>query len=327
MNTDQPSPAAKVPPYLVIHHSADFDGIFCREIARRFLGSENCTFVGWDYGQPVPVVDDAVGTIYMLDISIPELMDESRIVWIDHHKSAMEKYPAPQRPGLRIDGVAACRLAWQYYFKGLMPVAMKEDYIERRVSEPLAVRLAGEYDIWDRRDPRAELFQHGLRSRELSPALWDLLLVEPYADVGGKQGVGEIAVDALLEAGKVLQYAKRESNAAIIKKAGFTIEFEGLRFLACNASQFNSHLFEAGLTPEHDACMGFNYDGVRWKVSLYHAPGREHIDLSLIAVRYGGGGHKGACGFEVKRYGGFGTRGCSLPFSEIGGDPVFGVQE
>lgn len=34
--------------------------------------------------------------------------------------------------------------------------------------------------------------------------------------------------------------------------------------------------------------------------SLYHAPGKEHIDLSLIAVKHCGCGHKGACGFRVK---------------------------
>jgi nanoRNase/pAp phosphatase (c-di-AMP/oligoRNAs hydrolase) len=27
--------------------------------------------------------------------------------------------------------------------------------------------------------------------------------------------------------------------------------------------------------------------------------GKEHHDLSQIAVRYGGGGHKGACGFRI----------------------------
>jgi len=43
----------------------------------------------------------------------------------------------------------------------------------------------------------------------------------------------------------------------------------------------------------------------KWTVSLYHAPGKEHHDLSKIAVIHGGGGHKGACGFT-----------CSiLPFS------------
>lgn len=35
------------------------------------------------------------------------------------------------------------------------------------------------------------------------------------------------------------------------------------------------------------------------------APGKEHHDLSVIAKKYGGGGHRGACGFTAD----------SIPFS------------
>lgn len=164
---------------LAIHHSADFDGLFCREIARKFFGAK-AEYLGWDYGQPLPIVDLAVTEIYMLDISVDGMMDDPRLTWIDHHKSAMDKFN-PTIKGYRIDGVAACRLAWQYFFKynnsrnfiadNFATPPIKQDFIDRKVHEPLAVRLAGEYDIWDRRDPAAELFQHGLRSRDLSDNL------------------------------------------------------------------------------------------------------------------------------------------------------------
>lgn len=293
---------------IVIYHRADFDGIFSREIAKKFFG-EQAEYVGWDYGDPLPIIDPGVGEIYMIDISVDGMMDDPRLVWIDHHKSAMEKFGSAIR-GYRIDGVAACRLAYQYFFtwnitrnataEHFATLPDKQAYIDRKVQEPLAVRLAGEYDIWDRRDPRAELFQHGLRSRELSENLWSLLFVLPEPEKDGKQGVGEIAVDALLEAGEALQYAKRHENASIISAYGFTIDFEGLKFLACNHARFNSHLFSAGIRPEHEGLLGFNYDGAgTWRVSLYGVPGKPDIDLSKIAVKYGGGGHKQACGFKV----------------------------
>lgn len=283
----------------VIYHSADFDGIFCREIARKFL--PDAQLVGWDYGQPTPLKGDLDGTetLYMLDISVPDLMDHPNLIWIDHHKSAMEKYGT--KPGYQIDGVAACRLAWQWFLlheawdpremhpSGDLPG--KQDFIDRTVSEPWAVRLAGEYDIWDKRDPDAELFQHGLRSEELYGVVWDAILGESR---GG-------AVVRLLNQGRALQYAKQQENASIIKSIGFTINWEGLCFLACNAAQYNSHLFTAGLTPDHDACFGFKWTGTDWSVSLYHAPGKEHHDLSLIAVKHGGGGHRGACGFRTNK--------------------------
>jgi nanoRNase/pAp phosphatase (c-di-AMP/oligoRNAs hydrolase) len=50
----------------------------------------------------------------------------------------------------------------------------------------------------------------------------------------------------------------------------------------------------------HDALMGFYYNGNGWTFSLYHAKHRTDLDLSAIAVKYGGGGHRGACGFTTK---------------------------
>lgn len=265
----------------VIYHKADFDGIFCREIARKFLiGAE---LIGWDYGDPTPEVSSN-DNLYILDLSVPDLMNHPELIWIDHHKSAMEKYPS-SIPGYRIDGVAACRLTWQWFLGRDFDLPVKDSYVERFVKEPLAVRLAGEYDIWDRRDSDAELFQHGLRSESID---WQKLLVND----------GYVA-DLLLN-GQAIQYAKTKENESIIKAAGFTTKLEGLTFLAVNHARYNSHLFTAGLTPEHDACLGFAWRDGHWNISLYHAPGKEHHDLSLIAIKYGGGGHKGACGFRVK---------------------------
>jgi hypothetical protein len=134
---------------MVIHHSADFDGIFCREIARRHLGDQ-AEYIGWDYGEPEPPVpEDAV--VYLLDISIPGLMQHPGLHWVDHHKSAMDRFGL--KSGYQMDGVAACRLAWQFFIReedechGRLP--SKEDFVDHRVNEPFAVRLAGEYDIWD----------------------------------------------------------------------------------------------------------------------------------------------------------------------------------
>jgi oligoribonuclease NrnB/cAMP/cGMP phosphodiesterase (DHH superfamily) len=300
---------------VVLFHRADFDGIFCREIARKFL--PQAELIGWDYGDPVPdpTVVSSEDQLYMLDISIDGLMGHPRLVWIDHHKSAIEKYPATI-PGYRIDGVAACRLAWQYFggvnsWNGQI-IPTKQDFVDRKVSEPWAVRLAGEYDIWDKRDPRAELFQCGLRSMDLTNH-WGSLLGEFKPDIKALEEMIACGmshdilepdgtaippiVHTLLEKGKVVEYVKRIENEQIITSAGFNLDWEGLRFLACNHARYNSFLFTAETKPEHDALLGFAWRGGKWTVSLYHAPGKEHHDLSLLAVKHGGGGHRGACGF------------------------------
>lgn len=289
----------------VIYHRADFDGIFCREIAKKFL--PDAELIGWDYGDPEPAKHlDGHEQLYILDLSVPSLMDHPNLIWIDHHKTAIEKYPETI-PGYRIDGVAACRLAWQWFSN--IPISIpgmelptKYMFFDRAVIEPYAVRLAGEYDIWDKRDPNAELFQHGLRSRELMDYDWKMLLDPKYDNSVQDHDPGftnsELISNTLLSAGRSIQYARTQENASIIQSCGFTIQFEGFCLLACNAARYNSQLFTAGLKPEHDGMLGFNWDGQQWRVSLYtDKPG---IDLSPVAVKYGGGGHKGACGFRAK---------------------------
>ncbi len=269
---------------LVIYHSADFDGLFCREIARKHFG-DGAEYLGWNYGDPVPVVGYD-RDLFILDLSIAALMAHPRLVWIDHHKTAIDRYPH-SIPGYRIDGVAACRLAWQWFFGDAS--SQRSDYVAHRVKEPIAVTLAGEYDIWDKRDPRAELFQHGLKSRDLAEVWWRLLTFDPCV------------VDELLDAGKVLAYAREQEYAHVIAEQGFTVQFEGLTFLACCSHEcdIRSHLFAAGIKPEHEGLLGFTWTGGDWRVSLYGVPGKPEIDLSAIAAKRGGGGHKQACGFRA----------------------------
>lgn len=284
----------------VIYHSADYDGIFCREIARKFLPEAN--LIGWDYGDPL-IPFPTEGTVYVLDLSPdcfddPMTRDGARLVWIDHHKSAIEKHPA-LIPGYRIDGVAACRLAWQWFQATESPEPIlnkptKQDFVDRKVSEPIAVRLAGEYDVWDKRDPNAELFQHGLRSQCLD-GMWPLLL-STEGDWPAR------AVTSLLNAGTAIQYARDSEYREVITQQGFDVQFEGHCYLACNSHELDirSQLFEAGIKPHHDGLLGFTFNGKDWRVSLYGLPGKD-IDHSQIAVRHGGGGHKQACGFRAQK--------------------------
>lgn len=282
---------------LVIYHKADWDGLFSREICRKHFG-DKADYLGWDYGDPLPIVEPDRDVV-MVDISVDGLMTHPRLTWIDHHKSAIAKFSAAI-PGERIDGVAACRLAWQYYF-GPTPLPTKQDYIDRKVIEPYAVQLAGEYDIWDKRNPDADLFQHGMRSQEIGENMWSLLLVPQEPEVNGQRDCGTIAVESLLDAGKAIEYSSAQANASLMQDVSFELNWEGLRFLAINKPRGNSLTFAAGVKPGHDALLTFYWLRNKWRISLYHAPHRTDVDLSLIAVKHGGGGHRGACGFECQK--------------------------
>lgn len=300
---------------LVIYHKADWDGLFSREIARKHFG-DDAEYLGWDYGDPMPVVE--LGReVVMIDISVDGLMDHRPLVWIDHHKSAMAKF-AFATPGYRIDGVAACRLAWQYFSKTsrdakTFALPDKQAFVNRLVHEPYAVQLAGEYDIWDKRNPDADLFQYGLGSCELD---WEKLLesdrrpsiAEVEAAVGNGEAVqikdnGDIVplyVSKLLNQGRPIEFSSAEANASLMRDVAFELNWEGMNFLAINKPRGNSRTFAGGVKPEHDALLTFYWLRNKWRVSLYGSPHHPEHDLSLIAVKHGGGGHKQACGFESK---------------------------
>lgn len=323
----------------IIYHDADFDGKLSNEVCRFHLSKLHPDAAihsyGWDYGRPVPSVllkwwDPDMGdqfsnkwedydAIYIVDLSVDELMERpelrDKIVWIDHHKSAIEKWDPDNGnwrftdspfsfAGIRIDGVAACRLCWQWFIWGKLPKGVlpsKQDsiepltkalFVDRKVSEPHLLRLAGEYDVWDHRDTNAKVLQFGLRA--LTDGEFNQLLHEAFV----MSGTG-ILSSALIFGDKIKAYCDRQ-NDEYSAAYSQTIRWEGLTFCALNIGQRgNSDLLRGGLKPEHDACFAWRWTGDKVLVSLYHVEGKTHHDLSQIAVKYGGGGHKGACGFRI----------------------------
>ncbi len=294
------------PKYLIIHHDADFDGILSEAVCRHFLSkTSDVESIGWDYGKPVPSFDPSnYEQVYMIDISIKELMDLNivpNLVWVDHHATAITQFD-PSIPGYRIDGVAACRLCWQWFDdKGscqdpnMLP--NKQEYIDRKVSEPLLIRLAGEHDIWDHRDDRTLILQSGLR--ELDPEEFSDLINVEFNNLPDSSRMSGCLTQCL-SIGIRAKKSRDRAAAATILKIGHDVFWHGITFLCCNGLS-GPQSFAAGIKPHHRALMTWRYDGQTKKatVSLYHAPGHEDIDLSVIAKSEGGGGHKGACGFQM----------------------------
>ena len=318
----------------------------CRFHLKRLYPDANVHSYGWDYGRPVPLPDvgppeegtchpddprAATGqllewrfwdAIYIVDLSVDELMAQpelrDNIVWIDHHESAIEKWdatpsdaePEPGRfTGYRYNGVAACRLCWQWFTfdKGpngdprTFPVDMylptPQDFIDRQVVEPELIRLAGEYDIWDHRDPDAKALQFGLRT--LDKQGFDCLVHYQFA-CGPAEQVDALYLKPVIKTGHAIKSYCDKQNDEYSATFSHTIQFEGLTFCALNIGQRgNSDLVRGGLKLEHQAIFAWRYTGKEVLVSLYHAPGHETRDLSTIAVKYGGGGHRGACGFRI----------------------------
>lgn len=326
----------------IIYHDADFDGKLSNEVCRFHLEKLHPDAAihsyGWDYGRPVPIplikwFDPLLGDqfsnaweeydqIYIVDLSVDELMAQpelrDKIVWIDHHKTAIDKWDNShvrnndhsgedtKLVGYRLDGVAACRLCWQWFafekgphgdprtFAADVYLPAKQNFIDRRVTEPELIRLAGEYDIWDHRDPDAKALQFGLRAAH--PEMLAVLIHGQFEACGDTLDLLTSAVDQ----GHAIKSYCDKQNDEYSAAYSRTLDWEGLKFCCLNIGQRgNSDLVRGGLKPEHQAIFAWRHTGDGVMVSLYHAPGHEDLDLSAIAKRYGGGGHRGACGFRI----------------------------
>lgn len=280
---------------IVIYHSADLDG-FCSGAVGK-LRYPDAELIGYDYNKPFPweriPLDDC--QVFMIDVSMSmtdmaRLRDitHGRFTWIDHHISAIndynEKTAADGKPVCMAyikNGKAACELAWEYFFP--------DDEM------PEGVLTLGQYDTWRNEDKelwdRVILpFQYGCRTMFETPELiCDVLRAGEF----GKNQVSRIAA-----AGKVILNYQKQQNK-IQCSAAFEQVFEGLRAVCLNCGGFNSLVFDSVYDPaKHDVMLMFRFDGTGWRISLY--ADKPEVDCSVIAKKYGGGGHRGAAGFRIQ---------------------------
>lgn len=265
----------------VFFHSVDFDGKCSGAIVK--MHYPEAELIGINYGQEFPWDSiDPQEVVFMVDFSLQPFTDMLRLremcdlVWVDHHKSAIEER---NLYGIRFEGIlnrefAGCELTWSLLF-GDKP--------------PRAVNLLGRYDVWEHHNLAGSLeFQYGMRQFDADPndqEFWQRLFRD------------DEFVEQIIRDGLLLLTKERKSNAMYLRAAGFDTTLDGLRVLAVNKGLANSLLFEGGYDPErHDAMLAFCWYRDKWKISLYaDKPG---VDVSQICKLRGGGGHKGAAGFQ-----------------------------
>lgn len=272
---------------ICFYHSADLDGKCSAAIVRRAI--PEVELYGYNYGDPFPWDKVQGRGVIMVDVSLQPFermvtLQKScaKLTWIDHHKSAIEEAEiAYVEAGFRFDGLlesgkAACELCWEHFFPG------------QRM--PAAVLMLGRYDVWDHEDPAVLPFQFGMRSRPHEPGddIWVELL---------KLGAETFALVAQ-EGVAILRYQEQQ-DAGYAKSASFETTLDGHRVIACNGGQRRgSKLFDSVWDPAQFAAMVTfaRRRDRRWTVGIYSD--RDDIDCGAIAKARGGGGHKGAAGFQ-----------------------------
>ena len=270
-------------------HSSDLDGHCSGAIVKHF--NPECEMIGVQYGDEPDWPNIAQGEeIHIVDFSFPmdileRLCNELHciVVWIDHHKTAIEAYNSYDKAFSCAQVIlsstrAACELAWAYY-------AIEVDM-------PQAVHLLGRYDVYEHNYDKLMEFQYGMRIENTHPEnqdLWSRLF----------KGV-PFLLDQIANGGRSLIIYTEKLFAGYADAAAFEVDFEGFKCIACNVIPFGfgSALFKSVWNPKvHDVMLLFCWTGKQWVVSMYtdQKPG---IDVSVIAEKYDGGGHPGAAGFR-----------------------------
>lgn len=271
----------------IIYHSRDLDGVCSGAIANMALEDDYETvLIGWDYGQPIPEVPKG-SKVVMLDISFPkevmiEWNDKMDLTWIDHHITKIEELQGVPIKGRQEEGLAACELAWMWFFHS--------------DSMPPGVEMLGVYDTWRKDsidfDWEKEVlpFQFGMRALPLDP---EKLQLSRMIEFGG------LYCDAVIQGGRewILPYID-EYNGKIARDKSFETVINDWNVICLNTNFSNSGAFKGIYDPKrHDAMLVFSYNGDHWTVSMYST--KEEINVGEFCKSMGGGGHKNAAGFQI----------------------------
>lgn len=269
------------------YHKSDLDG-HCAGAIVKYRYPE-CEMIGVDYRDTMVNLDLGIRRgekIFVVDfcfdaIDMEDLYRNARLYWIDHHKSSIE---IMHRVGINSRGLqstekARCELTWKYLFP------------ERDM--PRAVRYIGRYDVWDHQIQDVLPFQYGMREGiDTFPEapIWKCLLEE---DLAGTM------TSNLVKTGEIILRYQDKQNEMYAKGMAYEAEFEGLRAVVMNKPFANSKAFDAVYKPEkHDIMVLFGVKPGEVKYTLF--TDKPEVDVSEIAKKYGGGGHKGAAGFYSK---------------------------
>lgn len=269
---------------LCLYHD-DPDGRCAAAIVRRAVGPATRTHA-LEIGDPIPW--EAVGQsdlVILVDYSLPledmrKLQASNGFIWVDHHKSALKELGDAMAdvPGERSLDAAACELAWRTFFP------------DEKL--PQAVALIGDRDIWRMALPDTRAFGEGIYQEDMDPtndALWGPLLDDDLE-----------LVAELTERGRLLYQARLSGIVDRVERYGFDTVFEGYRTRAINdrgSGDMGEYIRQQGYELGYCFVEAVRDGELLTIVTLYS----DTVDVSEIARKHGGGGHKGAAGFQFKR--------------------------
>ena len=303
-----------------LYHN-DLDGHCAGAIVRMF--HPDARMVEMNYNYDSNTWDDQIDggdTVYIVDFSLrPKdfqslLKYAGKVVWIDHHESAIKKYAKffeladevlhkdwHKMEGIQDSSKAGAQLTWEYFHPktGLMA------WDRPMRGLPLAVHYVSQWDMWNHSDPRTIPFNRGLQLTETTDPASDTAMTM-WREIIRNDRSGDNrrwnALDQVMNIGTIGEAMKAQYDEYIARGAYYVEDWEGYRTVALNSMVYDSYfvLSKMDKFDEFDPQVLVWYtqrsDG-QWQYSLRSYPGTDTV-VNHIAELYDGGGHPGAAGFR-----------------------------
>lgn len=257
---------------LVIYHGGCLDGFTAAWVAHTYL--DDCELMGAAYTDEPPT-DEVVANrdVYIVDFSYKREACErihraaSRLVVLDHHKTAEAELAGLPFAQFDMERSGA-GMAWDFFTAGRERQWLV-DYVEDR-------------DLWRFALPDSKEVNAGIATTEMTLEAWSGLRLQGR-DAARQLGKGALAFESMC--------ARKAAETARV------LRFEGREVPFVN-TQYQLASVTAGLLAESYpfAVAWFQTQGGAYQYSL-RSRGEDAVDVSEIAKRWGGGGHKNAAGF------------------------------
>lgn len=293
-------------PDIFIYHSPCDDGFAAAWAAYRRWG-DTVEYAPCSYGKLAP---DVTGKHVLIgDFSFKRPVLEGMlavaksIVILDHHKTAQEDLAPfiyePDHPGVLgvtdIDGMLRdlaemdrppCIASFDMDRSG---ASMLWNFCHPEFNTPLLIRMVEDRDLWRFHLSDTRAFTLWLRSHPYDFDTWSQIarqLADNPGDILGQATAIEAFYDRKV-AEMVREAQPKQINGHVVPVVNCSWAF---------ASDVAHALLKANPAAPFAACYYDRGDGSR----TYSLRSEDHrLDVSAIAKRYGGGGHRNAAGFEV----------------------------
>lgn len=267
----------KLKPIVILYHAECRDGFTAAWAAWKKFGSK-ASYIPIKLGNPPPS-EVKNRNVYTLDFMYYSpylekfIKDNKKVVAIDHHLSARDfiKKVPEHVFDMKHSGAA---LAFKYFHPGK--------------KMPRMVGLVEEGDLWKFKSKYIKEVLAYIGLLDFNFKIWDKLISD---------GEKEKNYQKFAEKGKVIISYEDKVIENIIKDNAYLVIFEGHKIYAINAPRFLRSQIGMQMSKKFPPfSLVWQRDKDRIEVSL-RSNGR--LNVSEIASKFGGGGHRNAAGFSI----------------------------